>query len=493
MAKFSFEQQPKLRLLSDQDIEKIHEKALHILENTGVKFYAREALEILEENGVNVDYDEKIARFPSQLVNDAVKKVPETLKLYDREGENFVDLGGDRVHFDPGSAAIKFMESDGKTVRKAVSDDLVKISRVNNEMDNIELQSSSVVLYDIPAEIGDCYRLYIMLKNSSKPILTGGFSIEGITNMREMLAAIAGGYDELKEKPRSIFDICPSPPLKWTEISSHNIIDCARFGLPIETISMPMMGAASPATISGSILLHTAETLSGIVLAQSVNTGTPVVYGGAPVNFDMRMGTSPLSAVEATMIAAGYAQMGKYYGMPTHTYACLSDSKVIDAQAGLETGISGIIAQLAGINVISGPGILEFVGCMSLEKLVIDNDICGIALRLNRGISCSEDALAADLIAELGPGKDYLATEHTIRWFKKESYFPTDIINRQARSNWENDGNTTAFERAQKQVKEILARNQSETLAGKRRDDLDQVMKNIMEKHDISNLPQGPV
>ena len=199
---------------------------------------------------------------------------------------------------------------------------------------------------------------------------------------------------------------------------------------------MPMPGAASPATLSGSILVHTAETLSGLVLAQCVSPGTPVIYGGAPVHFDMRFGTTPLSAMEATMIAAAYAQMGKYFGLPTHTYAGLSDAKVIDTQAGLETGMSGVVAQLAGINMISGAGALDFVSCISLEKLVIDNEICGLALRLDRGVDCSEEAMAAELVARLGPGGDYLTTDHTFAWFKKEPYTPSPVIDRRDRNNW---------------------------------------------------------
>ena len=253
----------------------------------------------------------------------------------------------------------------------------------------------------------------------------------------------------------AVFDICPSPPLKWTHISSQNIIDCARFGLPLETVSMPMPGAASPATLSGSILTHTAESLSGIVLAQCVNPGAPVVYGGAPVHFDMRFGTTPLSAVEATMIAAASAQMGKYYGLPTHTYAALSDAKTVDAQAGLETSMSGIIAQLAGINVISGAGALDFVSCMSLEKLVLDNEICGMALRLHKGIDCSPEAMAVELVRDLGPGGDYLSTEHTLDWFKKEPYIPSPVIDRCDRNSWVARGGKDAFERSREKVREI--------------------------------------
>ncbi len=491
MGKFDMEGQPRMRLLSEEDLLKIHNRALSVLAETGVKIYSGTALEILANKGAEIDYQQKIAKIPEQMVLDAINTVPQSLKLYDRKGENFLDLGGDNVHFDPGSAAIKFMEADG-SVRNSISDDLIKISRLTDYLDNLDLQSSSVVLYDIPKSIGDCYRLYLMLKNSTKPIITGAFSSKGITYMHDMLVAVAGSEDELRARPRAVFDICPSPPLKWTEISSQNIIDCARYGLPIETISMPMPGAASPATIAGSVVLHTAETLSGIVLAQSVNPGTPMVYGGAPVNFDMRVGTTPMSAIEATMIGAAYGQMGKYYGMPTHTYACLSDAKTIDAQAGLETAMSGIVAQLAGINIISGPGILDFVGCLSLEKLAIDNDICGMALRLNRGLDCSEESLAVELIKEVGPGGDYLTTEHTMNHFRDESYFPSKIIDRSDRSSWENEGKRSSPDRARELVAEILENHQPESLAGDLEEKIDGVMKKIIERESISELPHGP-
>jgi trimethylamine---corrinoid protein Co-methyltransferase len=307
-----------------------------------------------------------------------------------------------------------------------------------------------------------------------------------------MLAVMAGGYDQLKQKPIAVFDICPSPPLKWTHISSQNIIDCARYGLPLETVSMPMPGAASPATLAGSILVHTAETLSGIVLAQCVSPGAPVVYGGAPVHFDMRFGTTPLSAMEATMIAAAYSQMGKYFGLPTHTYAGLSDSKVVDAQAGLETGMSGVVAMLSGINMISGAGALDFVSCISLEKLVVDNEICGMALRLDRGIDCSTESLAVDLITQLGPGGDYLTTDHTFAWFKKEPYTPSQVIDRRDRNNWAAEGGKDAFGRAQDRVKDILENHQPEPLDDARAKELDRVAAAIMDEYGIANLPLGP-
>jgi len=307
-----------------------------------------------------------------------------------------------------------------------------------------------------------------------------------------MLATIRGSYEELQRKPLAVFDICPSPPLKWTYISSQNIIDCARFGLPLETVSVPMPGAAAPATLAGCVLLHTIETLSGIVLAQCVKPGASVVYGGAPMYFDMRQSTTSLNSIETSLINIGYAQMGKYYGLPTHAYAGLSDAKVCDSQAGLESGMSALTALLAGINVISGVGVMEFCNTFSLEKLVIDNEICGMALRLEQGLNCSEEALAADLIAQLGPSGDFLSTDHTFKWFRKEPYFPSPVIDRSSRINWEEKGSLNAFAQARKQVQDILAKNQVRLLDSERTSELDKVTQNIMQELNIAELPFGP-
>lgn len=492
MEKYRFDSQPRLRLLSEEDIKLIHEKALYILENTGVKFESKEALDILKEKGAVVDYDKNVAKIKPQMVDDAVKKAPTGFKLYTREGELAADMSGNNIHFDPGSSLIKFMESDGKTVRSTRSEDLVRISRVNDALQNVHLQSTSVVCYDVPQLIGDSYRLYLCLKNSPKAVITGAFTVPGVRHMRDMLAAVVGGEDELAAKPRAVFDICPSPPLKWTNISAQNIIDCARFGVPQELISLPMPGAATPITLAGSIVVHTAETLSGLVLAQSVNPGTLVVYGGAPVQFDMRYGTTPFSAIEATMISAAYAQMGKYFGMPTHTYAALSDSKVIDIQAGIETGISGVIAQLAGINMISGVGALDLVNTFSLEKLVIDHEVCGTVLRLQKGIDCSPDSLAIDVIDELGPGGVYLDHEHTLERLRTESFMPSSVLDRHDRGGWEAEGKKDAFTRAQERVKEIEETHQPEPLDDEREAKLNKVVLEIMKELKVVSLPQGP-
>ena len=193
--------------------------------------------------------------------------------------------------------------------------------------------------------------------------------------MRDMLAAVRGGEDNLRRKPLAIFDACPSPPLKWSHLTSQSLIDSARAGIPSELISMGMTGASSPATIAGTLVQHVVENLAGLVLCQLAAPGAPVIFGGSPSSFDMRKGTTPMGAVETMMIDMAAAQIGKFLRLPTHAYMALSDAKTPDAQAGYESGIGAVLAALAGVNVVSGPGMLNYESSISFEKLVIDDEI----------------------------------------------------------------------------------------------------------------------
>ncbi|NPV69785.1 MAG: hypothetical protein HPY55_03930 [Firmicutes bacterium] len=492
MARMGFDAQPKLRILSDSDIRRIHESALDILENTGVMFRSDEALKILAGAGAVVDFKAGRARFPKKMVLDAIAGCPPGVTLYTTDGKPAVKLEGNEFHYAPGSTALKSGAGDGRDAKEAVSADLRDIVRLVDRLPHIHLQSTAVVVSDVPRAVGDLYRLYIVLKYSNKPVITGAFSIEGLTDMKNMLAAVVGGDRVLAEKPVAVFDVCPSPPLMWTDISTHNIMDCARYSLPVEFISMPLSGANAPATIAGSVLQHTAETLSGVVLAQVVRKGTPVIYGGAPSFFEMRFGTTPMGSVETMMVDVCYAQMGKFYGLPTHTYTATTDSKLLDMQAGVESSLGSVLGALGGINVISGPGMYDFLTCQSLTKLVVDNEICGMVYRLLKGVDTSDDALALDLIKSSGPGADYLSNPHTLKFFKQEQYVPGPVVDRRDRKNWLARGATDMITKAGEAVAKVLAAPPPASLSANQSSALDSVVRGIMKKHGISSLPLGP-
>jgi trimethylamine--corrinoid protein Co-methyltransferase len=489
MTKLSSSGSPALQLLSRDEIESIHLASMKLLEEVGVMVYNDRALKMFADAGVEVDFDKKLARIPQHLVKESLVKAPSTIKLYSRDGKNDRVLEGNRVTYNPGSAALFILDSKTGEVRRPLSGDLADLVKLTDALEYIQAQSTALVVSDAPEAVVDRYRLYIVLKNSPKTIITGTFSIDGLYDMKRMLEAVAGGEKELARKPMAIFDTCPSAPLKWSELLSQNLIDCAKFRIPAEILPMPQLGATGPATLAGSLVQHNAEFLSGLVMSQLTNPGAPVIYGGSPTTFDQRYLTARLGAIETMMLGCSYAQVGKYYGLPTHMYLGLSDTKVVDAQCGFESGIAIVLGALAGINVISGPGMLNFENCQSLEKLVIDNSICGMALRLVDGVRVDDETFALDVIRKVGPGGHFLAEKHTMEWFRKEQLMPSELIDRQEFKAWKAAGSKDVVKRAGEIVKKTLREHKPEPLASDIEKDLDKVMKSIMKRQKISTLP----
>lgn len=480
MSKFSFSGRPTLQLISRDEVERIHVASMKLLEEVGVIIHNERALKLLDNGGVEVDFNKKIARIPQHLVKEALVKAPSTIRLYSRNGKHDRILEGGKVTYNPGSAALFFLDSKTGELRRPLSRDLADLVRLTDALEYIQAQSTALVVSDVPEEIVDRYRLFIVLKNSPKVIITGAFSIDGVYDMKRMLEVVVGGEKELARKPIAIFDTCPSAPLKWSEITSQNLIDCAKFRIPAQIVPMPQLGATGPVTLAGSLVQHNAEFLSGLLMAQMANPGAPVIYGGSPTTLDMRYGTACLGAIETMMLGCSYAQIGKYYGLPTHMYLGLSDAKVIDAQCGLESGIAIVLGALAGINVISGPGMLNFENCQSLEKLVIDNTICGMALRLVDGVKVADETLAIDLMRKVGPGGMYLAERHTMEWFRKEQIMPSELIDRKEWKAWKAEGSRSIVQRARAIVGKTLAKHEPEPLPHDIKRDLENIAEDIM-------------
>ncbi|MEE9507688.1 MAG: trimethylamine methyltransferase family protein [Anaerolineales bacterium] len=447
---------PKITLLEDALVKQIIDEAFGLLIDPGVRVHNKEALELLADGGAEVDFDSQIAKIPEGIVRRAIGTAPSDFYLYNLSGEAVVHYGGDNVHFDPGSAAITILDSETLEQRQPVTSDFVTFVKLVETIPQIDAQSTAIICADVPEEIGDLYRLYIALNFMHKPIVTGAFEKDTWWTMKELLEARVGGEKELAEKPIAIFDVCPSPPLLWSDITCQNLVDCARAWIPSELVSMPLAGATSPVTIAGAVVQHTAENMSGVTISQLAQEGAPIVWGGSPAAFDMRKGTTPMGAVGTWMIDCAYSQVGKSLGFPTHAYLGMTDSKVVDAQAGLEASGGTLMAALAGINMVSGAGMMDFESCQSFEKLVIDAEIIGMTKRLIEGIDPREDPIALSLIRKLGHRADYLSEPHTRKWFQEEQYIPSDVIDRGSMGDWEAGGATSARQRASARVNDLL-------------------------------------
>jgi trimethylamine--corrinoid protein Co-methyltransferase len=230
--------------------------------------------------------------------------------------------------------------------------------------------------------------------------------------------------------------------------------------------------------------------LSGIAIHQLANPGAPIVWGGAPAIFDMRHGTTPMGAIETAMIDAAYAQVGKSLNLPTQAYLGASDAKLVDAQAGLESGISTLVGALAGINMISGAGMLDFLTCQSPEKLVVDAEGIAMAKRLLAGIEVRTETLATALFEGINFKGDFLKQKVTRELFSKEQYLPSAVIDRESIRGWQAAGSLDAFDRAKLRTRELLAVYERPELAPEQERELRWMVEDLAQKAGMDNLPE---
>jgi trimethylamine--corrinoid protein Co-methyltransferase len=481
--------QPKLELLSVELTSRILDEAYQLLMNPGIKVLSIPARIMLAEAGAQIEGNNNVVKIPEKVARAAVSTVPKTFFLYDRLGECKVTYGGDKVQFDPGSSAVHIMDPETLEHRPARTRDLIRLVKVAEILPQYDAQSTAVICDDVPKEIGDLYRLYLVLLHSIKPIVTGSFSNTTLEAMIDLMSLVAGGRATLAKMPQAIFDVCPSPPLIWSKFGAENLISLARARIPAEIVSMPLAGAVSPVTLLGSVTQHAAECLSGITIHQLANPGSPIVWGGAPAIFDMRKGTTPMGAVETAMIDSAYAQVGKSQDLPTHCYLGASDSKVIDAQAGLESGVTAIIGALAGVNMISGAGMLDFLACQSAEKLVVDAEAIAMAKRLLAGIEVRTETLATAFFDGMDFKGDFLKQKATRDLFPMEQYLPSAIIDRNSVRGWQQDGSLDTFERAKILTNQLLKEYQQPQIILEMGKELTEMVEKLAVQAGMSKLP----
>ncbi len=480
---------PRLRLLDDALIERIIAEARDVLSKLGVEVHNKAVVEMLAGHGAAIDPKTSRARLAPDLIDKALRSVPRSFKLFDVLGRQTHEFTGDNVYFTPGSAAISILDSFSGEMRRPTTADYIRHVQVTSGLVHIASQSTALIPADVPEQISDSYRLYLSLLYCEKPVITGAFTAEGFAIMKELQLAVRGTERELRAKPLAVFSCCPTAPVKWSDVTSQNLVDCARSAIPVELVSMPLAGFMAPVTLVGSLVQQTAENLSGIVISQLANPGHPILYGGSPAIFDVRFETTPMGAVETMMLNCANSEIGRYLGLPTQGYIALSDAKQLDAQAGLETGIGAVLAALSGINSISGPGMLDFESCQSLEKLVVDNEICGMSYRLLQGIEPRDDFPAIPILQELLQERHLLIAEHTRRHLKSEITFPGPVIDRATRVRWAKGGGLTLWQRAAKEVERLIEQYTPSRLPEKIKGELTRLMLSEARRHGMESLP----
>jgi trimethylamine--corrinoid protein Co-methyltransferase len=272
-----------------------------------------------------------------------------------------------------------------------------------------------------------------------------------------MMQLFRDGADDLRARPMSIFTITATGNFRYSEDSCQNLIDCVEAGIPVEIVPVTLMGLIAPVTLIGATVFHTIDVLAGITMAQVIRPGAPVLFGGAPATFHMKIASSPMAAIEALQLDVAYVAVAKSLGLPTQSYMALSDAKTLDAQAGAETFGSALLAALAGVNSVSGPGMLDFLLVFSLPKLVFDDAMCGQVLHFVREVRELNDLPVHELVNQLMADQHLIMAPHTTEHWPTELFLPSTLIDRDNREAWTRAGAKEIDERATDEVNRRLA------------------------------------
>lgn len=448
---------PTIQLLSPELIARIVDEAVRVLATVGMELHGPRLRERLLKSGLRLDARGQRVLFPEEVTRAAIARAPSSITLYDRDGAPHATLAGDRVHFVPGSSGLNVVDRASGQFRPAQTADFVDYVRLADGLEHIAYLATAFSTDDVPAPVADAWRLYLVLTNSRKPVVSGAFTADGVPRMAEMMALFRRDRADLLARPLSIFTVTASGNFRYGEDSCHNLLDCVEWGIPVEIVPVTLMGLVAPVTLVGAAVFHTVDVLAGVVMAQLIRPGAPVLFGGAPAAFHMRETTSPMTAVEAMRLDLAYAAVGKHLGLPTQTYLGMSENRALDAQAGAESFGGALLAALAGINSVSGPGMLDYTSAFSLAKLVLDNELCGQALQ----VVCVTDPLDdlpidALVAAQLDEG-NLLTAPHTLAHWRTALHLPGPVYDRKGWDAWARAGSPTLIQRANAEVDQRLA------------------------------------
>lgn len=447
----------QLSLFTNEDIKSVHEATVELLEEVGLKVKSQAARELFKEKGAMVDFSGEIVKIPRAMLEDAIYTAPSRVILYGQEEKNDLVLEKNRTHLGTGGTVLYALDLETGKKRKTNTHDVRDIARLVDALDNVSFYVINTYPTDVPDEAADINRFFWAVTNTTKHVMGGMYTMQGLRDAISMCEEIAGGAEKLRERPFVSFITLMVSPLVMDGLYTDFMMEVARKGLPLAIPSEPLAGATSPVTLAGTIAMNNAESLAGITLAQLINPGTPVLYGSTSSIMDMNQGFYVAGAIESAMVNAGLAQMAQYYGLPMYGTGGMSDSKINDSQAGYESALTAMTVALSGCNYIhDAVGLLEMCQVFSYEKMVIDNEILGNIFRVMRGVEVNAETLAVDRIKEVGPAGHFLADPHTVEHVRQEFFFPK-VADRRTRIAWEEAGSPDTAERARKMVKRILA------------------------------------
>lgn len=445
---------PSFSLLTEDQLYDIHSASLEVLERSGVRVDSEEALSLLEKAGGYLE-DGNIVKIPTRLVEQSLNSAPSRFVLADREGNRAMWCEKNRSYFGPGSDLPVTVDFETGELRASRKKDVIRAARVVDALSNYDFMMSYGIATDVSDQLSYLHQFQAMVENTTKPIVFTARDSKDFDQILQMASTIRGGYDELRQNPFLACYSEPTSPLIHSREAVDKLLGCADYGIPVIYAPGAGAGTTAPSTLAGLLTQVNAEILSGIVIHQLRKRGAPFVYGAACTSTDMRTTIMPHGAPEFPMLGAAFAQLSRYYDLPSWSTAGNSDAVIPDQQASIEWTNSLLLAELSGANIVHDVGYLGTGLVGALESFPICNEIMGVVRYVGKGIRVDSETLATEVIDRVGPGGHYLTDDHTLRHFKKE-FSSTELFNRERYVNWEKKGKVVLREKAKSKVRKIL-------------------------------------
>ena len=468
----------KVDFLGEENIEKILDAAYTVMEEVGADVFSDRAIQLLRDAGCQIDGNR--VKIPRELVKKCIETAPDTIQIYNRFGEEAMLLGGRNSYFGSGPTCSNFIDPYTGERRPSRKEDAANTAKVIDALEHMDFAMSLVMIADQTDELADLHETDAMLRNTTKPIATWAFNQENMERIFRMCAAVAGGKEKLKEKPFLIVYSEPTTPLTHTKNALEKLMVAAEYGIPCVYTSGIIMGAAGPTTLAGCLTVGYAESFTGLVIHQLTNPGAPFITGVGGSPLDMKTMQAPYGTPEGSMMETASNEIARYIGLPGFDLAGATESKVVDAQAGMECMFEFLISLLGGGNLIHDSGFIDIGLTGSLTHLVACNEMIGMAKRVGQSIEVNDELIGLDTIKKVGPGGNFLSTKHTYKYFKKE-HLIADLVERRSYETWEADGKKTYADRAAERVKAILETHQCEPLSEGVLKELDQIIEEAEE------------
>lgn len=445
-----------LNVLSENDVQRIYESSLSILEDPGIFSESDLFLDIFEKGGAKVDRDTRTIHTPRDMVEAAVKSAPGSFVLYGRNDPGMdMLLEPGRVYYGMGGTSEPFFwDYDQWKSRQPTKADMINSTRVGHALPNMDFVQTLCMSGDHPTEIIFFHDFDAIFRNTTKPTVINILDRPFTQSLLEMTAAVSGGAHVLREKPSVLGIVTPVSPLEIA-VMNEGIIDAVEAGVPILYSPGPLMGATGPATVAGTLVLTNAEVLFGLVLVQLIRPGAPVVLKPDVDVFDMKTTQCTYGSPEQSLGKIAMAQMARYYNLPIYGLGGGVEGKVPDGEAAAEAMMNMLLNAQAGMTMSQSLGTLSWGMYGSQEMVVICDQIVDMIRRVMDGITVNDDTLALDVIREVGQGGNYLNHDHTVQYFRKEMFFPKLFV-RQTIDGWLKAGGKMIHEVAHERVLEIL-------------------------------------